>query len=273
MINHRDQATGLRRLMAGPRPKILSILSAAQASEQTRLLTNLAASLLRQGSDVMVLEATQTPLNACQGYEFSPAQSSWIDAARRPDLHHEIINTTELGYSVAKLLSGASDARLLGKENTMMHMERMFINMARQHEIVLVDATLNSNDTMPLNMLNTGEILIHMTRDADSITAAYRLIKQLCNQVGRRSFGVLVSHATEAQAKVVFHNIAEVAQRYLHIELEFVGLIPNDEHLGRAAKLGRAVIDAFPMAKASTAFKTLARKIDHNHGLLQASFS
>ncbi|MCB5183793.1 MotR [Methylobacillus gramineus] len=272
MTNHRDQATGLRRLMAGPTPKILSILSAAHNNEQTRLLTNLAASLHRQGSDVMILDATQTPLRPAQGYGFAAQQSSLIEALHRPDLTHEIINTTGQGYSVAKLLSSDSDAHLLSKEKTMMQIERMFMGMAGQHEIVLIDAALNSQDTMPLNMLNKGDILIHMTRDADSITAAYRLIKQLCNQVGRRSFGVLVSQANEAQAKIVFQNIADVAQRHLHIELEFIGLIPTDEHLGRAAKLGRAVIDAFPMAKASAAFKALARKIDHHHGL-QASFS
>jgi flagellar biosynthesis protein FlhG len=34
--------------------------------------------------------------------------------------------------------------------------------------------------------------------------------------------------------------------------------VPADEHLTRAARLGRTVIDAFPMAGASVAFRHLA---------------
>jgi flagellar biosynthesis protein FlhG len=63
--------------------------------------------------------------------------------------------------------------------------------------------------------------------------------------------------------------------------LEFFGSIPCDEHLSRAAKLGRSVIDAFPMSNSSTAFKEIAQRLDFkpeycknelNAAIKQASF-
>jgi flagellar biosynthesis protein FlhG len=37
-----------------------------------------------------------------------------------------------------------------------------------------------------------------------------------------------------------------------------MGSVPADEYLQRAARLGRAVVDAFPLAGASVAFRQLA---------------
>jgi len=155
-------------------------------------------------------------------------------------------------------------------------LNRIFDSLARQYEIVLVDATLNNNHLLPLKTLNESEILIQLTRHPESIKKAYMLIKQICSQLGRRPFGIIVDDATEAQAQIVFRNISQVARRFMQVELEFFGAIPPDEHLSRAAKLGRAVIDAFPLATASTAFKEIAQRLDYKHDyaadIRQASF-
>jgi flagellar biosynthesis protein FlhG len=142
---------------------------------------------------------------------------------------------------------------------------QLFDELAHQYEIVLVDATLNKDNLLPLQILNNGEIIIQLTRQPESITNAYTLIKQICSELGRRPFGIIVDNATDAQAQIVFRNISEVARRFMQIELEFFGSIPADDHLSRAAKLGRSVIDAFPLASASTAFKQIAQRLDYKH--------
>ena len=48
----------------------------------------------------------------------------------------------------------------------------------------------------------------------------------------------------------------------MQIELEFFGAIPADIHLSRAAKLGRPVIDAFPLTPASNAFNLIAQRLN-----------
>jgi len=51
----------------------------------------------------------------------------------------------------------------------------------------------------------------------------------------------------------------------MQIELEFFGAIPKDEHLTKAAKLGRSVVDAFPLASASSALKQIAQRLGYKH--------
>ena len=70
--------------------------------------------------------------------------------------------------------------------------------------------------------------------------------------------GVAARKAAEAEAKVVYDNMAQAASRYLAVNLVSMGSVPADEYLQRAARLGRAVVDAFPLAGASVAFRQLA---------------
>jgi len=129
----------------------------------------------------------------------------------------------------------------------------------------LVDTALDKDNHLPLTILNQHEILIKLSCDADSIQQAYALIKRVYSNLGRRSFGIIVSDATDKQAAKAFRNISQVAKNHLQVELEFFGAIPSDEHLGRAAKLGRAVIDAFPLTNAAKAFKNLAQRLNYQH--------
>jgi flagellar biosynthesis protein FlhG len=76
--------------------------------------------------------------------------------------------------------------------------------------------------------------------------------------MGQRPFSVLVTGAPEKEAQVVYRNMAAAASRYLAVKLNSMGSVPADEHLTRAAGLGRAVVEAFPMAGASVAFRRLA---------------
>ncbi len=108
-------------------------------------------------------------------------------------------------------------------------------------------------------MVNLSLFVFHHSA---SIKEAYALIKKIYNQLGTRSFGIIVDDATADQAKIVFNNISNVARNYMSLQLEFFGAIPSDEYVSKASQLGRSVIEAFPLAKASTAFKEIARKLD-----------
>lgn len=260
-IVQNDQAAGLRRLMAKPKPRIVSILSASSAQNQPRLMTNLAASIMGQGCDVLVVHAS--PESRESNYEVEKL-ASLLEVANQHVNLQSALKVSSHGFSVAKLMH----KNLLSKpqdNNNSHQLNRIFNDLARQYEIVLVDTFVNENNLLPLPALNESEIIIQLTRKPESITQAYTLIKQICSELGRRSFGIIVDDATDAQAQILFRNIFEVAKRFMHIELEFFGAIPADEHLSRATKLGRSVIDAFPLATASTALKQIAQRLDYKH--------
>jgi flagellar biosynthesis protein FlhG len=253
-----DQAAGLRRIMTAPKPRVVSIISASSTQDQSRMMINLAASIRAQGSDVLIMHASITSRESAYEAEKIP---TLLEAASGSASLSAAIKNTKQDIAIAKLLPKSQISTPLSNDVGDV-LNQLFDQLVLQYEIVLVDATLNSDDLLPLKTLNDSDILIQLTREPASIKDAYTLIKRICSQLGRRSFGIIVDDASEAQAQTVFNNIAQVAKRFMQIELEFFGAIPADVHLGRAAKLGRPVIDAFPLTPASNAFKQIAQRLN-----------
>ena len=244
--------------MATPKPRVVSILSTSPSRDQAHLMANLATPIAAEGNDVLILHASHESSESIYEIDKLPAL---LDVINEKSLLQNAIKNSGSGFSVAKLmpshqLNSPLDSILSEQLN------KIFIGITQQYEIVLVDAALNSDDVLPLQALNEGEIIIKLTRRPESIKESYALIKKIYNQLGSRPFGIIVDNASDIQAQAIFGNISDVARRFMRIELEYFGAIPPDVHLTRAAKLGRSILDAFPLASASTAIKQIAQRLD-----------
>jgi flagellar biosynthesis protein FlhG len=246
-----DQAEGLRRMLAGPKPRIVTFLSATAADDKGAMLVNLGASLAQSGNDVLIVDACERDYGVARrlGVDRSPGL---LQVARQECALNQVIHAAPQGFSVVKMDAASGDeARRLAKT---------FDVLVKQSSgsIVIVDGEFGLDDAFPVPIMASSEIVVQVSTSAVSITNAYTLIKRLSQQLGRRPFGILVTGATEAEAKVVYDNMSSAATRYLAVTLSSMGSVPADEYLHRAARLGRAVVDAFPLAGASVAFRRLA---------------
>ena len=241
-------------MLAGPKPRIVSFLSACPQDDKGAMLVNLGASLARAGNDVIIVDACEHEYGVAQRLGVARG-ASLLSVARQECGLNQVIHQVPQGFQVASLAGkriakgGADEQRRLGKT---------FDVLVKQAGMVLVDAELGKDDSFPLPLMADAEIVVQVSTSAASITAAYALIKRLSQQFGRRPFGILVTGASEAEAKVVYDNMSSAASRYLAVQLTSMGSVPADEYLHRAARLGRAVVDAFPLAGASVAFRQLA---------------
>lgn len=274
MLNvQHDQAAGLRRIMAAPAPRIISIISAAATHDKSRLMTNLAASISDQGNRTLVVHASRESSESFYGINTLP---TLLDTGHKRIALNKAIHLSQHGFSIAKMMQKSQLDQMLNHSMSE-YLTGLFNKLAHQYEILLVDASLNKAHLLPISLLNDGEIIIQLTREPESIKDAYAMIKNIYSQIGRRHFGIIVDNATEQQAKVVFNNISSVAKRYMRVELEFFGAIPKDDHLSKATQLGRSVIEAFPLAMASNAFKNMARKLNYKQAapaaLMAAQFA
>ncbi|QAU34331.1 antiactivator of flagellar biosynthesis FleN protein [Janthinobacterium sp. 17J80-10] len=259
---HNDQAEGLRRMLAGPRPRVFTFLSALPDEEKNAMLTNLGASLVRSGSDVLMLDARAAAGGIAAQLD-APRRASLLDVARQEGRMSELVQSMPQGFGVARLAHATVQARsqleaAVQDDLLMRRLGQAFGTLAREHDIVVVDGELGVDDGFALPALAGGEIVVQVSNSAASIKAAYSMIKRLTSALGRRPISVVVSGVDERQAGVVHDNIAQVASRYLATRVELLGSVPADEHVGRAARLGRSVVEAFPLAGASLAFRKLA---------------
>ena len=253
-----DQAEGLRRMLGGPKPRIYTFLSATFGKEKGSMLVNLAASLAQTGSNVLLLDACSssqgiaTMLGATRG-------ATLLQVARQERALDEVTQAMPQGFGVARLMHAGS--RLANRNaQEKQRLANAFGVLATQADIVVVDAELEEDDSFPIATLATSEIVVQVSTGPDSITSAYSLIKRVNSQLGRRPFSVVVTGASEKEAHLVYQNMALAAKRYLGVSLNSMGSVPTDEHMTRATNLGRAVVEAFPMAGASVAFRRLAGK-------------
>jgi flagellar biosynthesis protein FlhG len=251
-----DQAEGLRRMLAGPKPRVISFVSALGAEEKSGTLVNLAASLTRTGSDVLLLDACSAS-NGLANRLGAARAATLMQVARQERGLNEVVQTLAQGFGVATLARENLRSAMQDVDQAR-RLSNAFGVLATQHDIVLVDAELDGEDSFVLPAMQRGEIVVQVSSSGSSITAAYAIIKRLSAQLGRRPFGILVTGASEREAQQVYANMAQAASRYLALELISVGSVPVDADLKRAAQLGRSVIDAFPMALASVAFRRLA---------------
>jgi len=251
-----DQAEGLRRMLAGPKPRVFTFLSAASADEKGAMLVNLGASLARAGRDVLLFDACiasegiSARLDAVRG-------ATLLQVARQERALDDVIQPMPQGFGVASLVRGPQRAAVQDALQVR-RMANAFGVLATRSDIVLVDAELDREDRFPIPSLASGEIVVQVANTPASIKSAYSIIKRLNGALGRRPFNILVTGASDKEAQLVSRNIALAANRYLAVKIRSLGSVPADDHLKRAAYLGRAVVDAFPLAGASVAFRRLA---------------
>ncbi|BBP01139.1 MinD/ParA family ATP-binding protein [Sulfuriferula nivalis] len=255
---HIDQAAGLRRMLAGPKPRIVTLLSVLSVAEKNAMLTNLSASFAHLGNDAILIDARHRDgVGARLG---RTRRAGLLAVARQECALNEVIQPIQNGFNFASVLGGNAQETHYSEQDKQ-RLSNVLSVLAQQYGTVIVDAELDSSDSLPVQALADGEVVIHISTSAESIKAGYALIKQLNANLGRRGFGVLVTNAEEEQAQLVYANLAKTASRYLAVPLHFMGSIPADDHLSRAARLGRSVIDAFPMAMASVAFRRIAGQL------------
>ncbi len=243
-------------MLAGPKPRIFTFLSATTEDENGAMLVNLSASLARAGSDVLLLDAHLSSRGVASRLEASGA-ATLMEVARQERALNEVIQTLPQGFGMAMLARGAN--RCMPQDAAQVRrLANTFGMLAKQADIVVVDAQLDEDDGFPIAAMASGEIVVQVSTRAASIKSAYGLVKRLNARLGRRPFSILVTGATDEEACLIYENMAKAASRYLAVRLNSMGSVPADEHVKRAARLGRAVVDAFPMAGASVAFRRLA---------------
>jgi flagellar biosynthesis protein FlhG len=254
-----DQAEGLRRMLAGPKPRIVTFLSATAQDDKGAMLINLGASLAQSGNDVLIVDACERGYGVARrlGVDRGPGL---LQVARQECALNQVIHPAPQGFSVVKMGHSSVTPAQAGGAYETRRLAKTFDVLVKQSSgsIVIVDGEFSEEGGFPVPVMASSEIVVQVSTSAASITNAYALIKRLSQQLGRRPFGILVTGATEAEAKVVYDNMSSAATRYLAVTLTSMGSVPADEYLHRAARLGRAVVDAFPLAGASVAFRRLA---------------
>lgn len=254
-----DQAEGLRKLLARPSLRVVTIVGAWPGLGSTSVVVNLAAALSRADKQVLVLDENLAHDNVANVLALKP-RYDLLNSIRDNMNWREVMLKTASGVHVLPIARAMQSLFRLSEAER----DRLLENLtaaSRGMDVVLVDANTDGQSVCA-SMSVDEPLLLILNASANGITESYTLLKQMAVQNGHQTFDILVNKArNEQEARTVFDNMALVAQRHMRVSLRYLGFIPLDENLGRSTQMSRSLVETMPAAPAALAFLEVARKL------------
>lgn len=258
-----DQANGLRKITAPPRPvKVIAVASGKGGVGKTNVTVNIGVALAASGKQVLLMDADLGLANIDVMLGLHPQYNLLhvLDGSRTLE---EIIVEGPAGL---KIIPAASGVQKMAELSPAEHagMIQAFSEMDQHIDVLMIDSAAGIADSVISFTRAAQEVIIVVCDEPASITDAYALIKLLSRDYNVERFHIIANMATNIQeGRELFNKISMVCDRFLDVSLDFMGIVPFDDDLRRAIKKQRAVVDYLPRSKSATAFTHLAKKIEH----------
>ena len=255
---HVDQAAGLRRLLGGGQQlQVLTFVAGCEGVGRSVAVANLGVALARLGKEVLIID------------EHAPGDD--IAATFGLIARHDLLNVVQREKSLGEvLLQPMHGLRVLPAAKAVKKLGRLSLpqqqvlldamsGLDRPVDVILVDASMAHPAGFSPFGLASQEAIVVLSGNSASITEAYSLIKKVSHAFARRHFRILVNKVrSQADARSIFENIAQVAAQRGIARLDYAGAIPLDEALRQSAQLCRPVLVQAPDSPSAIAFRDIA---------------
>ncbi len=256
-----DQAAGLRRI-AKPKPvKVIAVTSGKGGVGKTNVSVNLAVSMAGSGKEVLLMDADLGLANIDVLLGLHP-RYNLADVMKGTRSLEEVIIEGPAGTRVVPASSGVQNmAQLSPMEHA--GLIRAFSELSHSLDVLLIDTAAGIADGVISFARAAQEVIVVVCDEPASITDAYAMIKVLNRDHGVHRFRIIANQVHSMQeGRDLFGKLVAVADRFLDVQLDFMGTVPYDDYLRKAIQRQKAVVEAYPRSKAAMAFKTLAQKVD-----------
>jgi len=259
-----DQTTTLREAVAMKAPgrsiRVVAVTSGKGGVGKTNVTANLAVALAHLGRRVMVLDADLGLGNLDVLLGLTPPYSL-ADVLTGQRRLRDVLVSGPGGITVLPAGSGFQNLTAL-TDTQMRELQSEMDDLQEQTDVLLIDtgAGIGRNVTSFATMAQ--DIIVVVAPEPTSLTDAYALMKVLSTQHSERRFRLLVSMTrTPTDGRDVYRKLSLVAERFLHISIDFLGSIPYDPRLVEAVCQQRPLVELYPQSKAAQAFLGLAHDV------------
>lgn len=254
------QAVGL----VGPEPsrpaRVIAVASGKGGVGKTNVSANLALALQMSGEQVLLMDADLGLANVDVLFGLQPTFHLSHVLEGRCTLQEALIEGPH-GLTIVPAASG------LGQMAGLSHAEhvgliRAFSELSTPVDTLVVDTAAGIADGVLTFCRAAQEVLVVANNEPASLTDAYALIKVLSRDHGVKRMQIVANMVrSPAEGYELFEHLRRVSDRFLDVHLNFLGVVPHDEYLQRAVRRQRAVLEAYPSAPSSVAFRTIAQAI------------
>lgn len=264
-----DQAEQLRKLVKKQeRPqsaaRVITVTSGKGGVGKTSIAVNLGIQMQRMGKRVIILDADFGLANIEVMLGIRP-QYNLADLMFRGKTLSEIITKgpEDIGF-----ISGGSGIQELARmtKEQVMYLTQKLVELDAMADVIIVDTGAGIADNVLEFVTACSEVLLVATPEPTSITDAYALLKALNRRAGfsreRTSIKMISNRVgSEAEGKNLYEKMSVVVDKFLNIQPEFLGIIPQDDSISKAVMVQKPITIAYPNSPAAKAMLSIATKL------------
>ena len=241
--------------------QVIAVTGGKGGVGKTTIAVNLATSIAARGKQVMLLDGDLGLANVDVFLGLTP-RLTLADVLAGSCTLEEILLETPQGFKVVPAASGIAQ---LAELDTLTHvgLVRAFGDITAKVDVMVIDTAAGISGSVLQFSQAAQQVLVVLCDEPASLTDAYALIKILSRDHGVKQFRVVVNEVRgRGMGQALFQRFERVATRFLSVDLDYVGEIPEDAFLRRSIREQRPVVSAYPSCPAALALKTLAQRAD-----------
>ena len=268
-----DQAERLRNIIkkqqyqpeaAPPMSRVITVTSGKGGVGKTSVSVNLAIALSRLGKKVVILDADFGLANIEIMLGIRP-QFNLADLMFRGKGMRDIITYGPENIGFISGGSGINEMANLNKTQIVDLIQKMS-ELDQLADIVIVDTGAGIGNSVLEFVAASEEVLLVATPEPTSITDAYALLKSLNrNSSYQKTQTVVELIANQVRgnqdADELHEKLGIVVNKFLNIDIEFLGSIPYDDSVSKAILRQEPVVLSAPNSAAARAIMEIAAHI------------
>ena len=240
-------------------PLIISLTSGKGGVGKTFITTNLAATLVKNGRKVLVVDCDLGLANIDIMLGLNPSRT--LKDVVFGDLHlRDVILPTKGGFDLIPASSGIREMAQLLFEKIQIIKDMLL--QIDGYDIILLDTGAGISEVVLQFNLQALINIIVINRELTSLTDAYAMVKVMYQVFGRQSFGIITNNVVDSKEGLsIFKNIDTISQRFLGFSLNWLGCIRQDELVPKSILKQEIPIMKFPHSGVATDFNNMSKAI------------
>ena len=244
--------------------QVIAITGGKGGVGKTNIAVNLAVSMSMEGLDVMLFDADLGLANVDVVLGMKPKYTLADVVSGDKTLADVVVDGPE-GLRVIPAASGVVNMVEMqsGEQETLI---RQLSDQLIPPDVLIVDTGAGIDQTVQTFVAACQSAGLVVCDEPASLTDAYALMKVLRAKKDIRRFEILANQVDNPlQGKQLFERIGNVCDRYLDVELGYLGGVPTDMYLRRAVQERRALVSAYPRSPAAIAILDAGRRLNQAH--------
>ena len=240
---------------------VLAIASGKGGVGKTSISSNLAVSLAKLGKSVMLFDADLGLANVDIALGIKPKYN--IDHVIRGEKRlQDVIVEGPGGVQIVPAASGVARMAALS-DIEQAGLIRAFSDLPNEVDHLIVDISAGIDSNVLTFVGACQDVVVVVCDEPSSITDAYALIKVLNKERGHKAVKILANMvADEAHGRMLCDKITKVVDRFLDVQISYLGAVPYDDYMKKSVKQQKVVTIAYPSSESAKAIKSVAEKID-----------